>query len=267
MAIISPDRSQDREGGHYYKVDGTSAHHQPRADGKGQRNTTIKDAREQKLLPSVTTILGCLNKGALTTWKIKEALAVSYRSRPQEGEPLDAYQKRVVEESMAQVGNASDLGTRIHDALEKASMGDMDIDPSLLVYVTPVLDWMDKAKIKVVEVERTLVNTKHGFAGKCDVIAKGPRGKRLVVDYKSRKTQPGRAVTPFDGQAMQIAAYAATAFKENALPRIGGINVYISTTEPGRVETYAHPGLVAPFDAFKHVCAVWRHINNYDPRA
>jgi hypothetical protein len=48
---------------------------------------------------------------------------------------------------MAQVGDASDLGTRIHDALEKASMGDMDIDPSLLVYVTPVLEWMDKAKI------------------------------------------------------------------------------------------------------------------------
>jgi hypothetical protein len=266
MAIITKDRSQDREGSHWYRHDGTAAHHQPRADGKGQRNTTIKDAREQKLLPSVTTILGTLNKGALTAWKVKEAIAVAFRSRPQDQEPLEAYQKRIVEESMAQVGEASDLGTRIHDALEKASMGDLDIDPSLLVYVTPVLEWMDKAKIQVVEVERTLVNTKHGYAGKVDVIAKGPRGKRIICDYKSRKTQPGRAITPFDGQAMQIAAYAATAFPENSLARIGGINVYVSTTEPGRVEAYTHPCLVGPFDAFKHVCAVWRHINNYDPR-
>lgn len=268
MAIISKDRSQERDGGHWYRKDGTAAHHQPRKDGKGQRNTTIADAREQGLLPSVTTILGTLNKGALTTWKIKEALAVAYRSRPQDGEPLEAYQKRVVEESMAQVGDASDLGTRIHDALEKASMGDLDIDPSLLVYVTPVLEWLEKSRIKVVEVERTLVNTKHGFAGKCDVIAKGPRGKRFVLDYKTRKSKPGQACTPYDGQSMQIAAYAATAFGEaqSVLSRIGGINVYISTTEPGRVEHYQHPDLVEPFAAFRHVCAVWRHLNGYDPR-
>jgi hypothetical protein len=63
-----------------------------------------------------------------------------------------------------------------------------------------------------------LVNTKHGYAGKVDVIAKGPRGKRLILDYKTRKTKPGQACTPYDGQAMQIAAYAATAFPENSLP-------------------------------------------------
>jgi hypothetical protein len=266
MAIISKDRAQEREGGHYYRKDGSSAHHQERKDGKGQRNTTIKDAREQGLLPSVTTILGCLNKGALTTWKVKEAIAVCYRSFPQAYEPLDAYQKRVIEESMAQVGDASDLGTRIHDALERAVMGDLDIDPALMVYVAPVLEWFAKAKITPVEVEKTLVNTRHGYAGKCDFIGKGPRGKRVVIDFKSRKTKPNQTVTPFDGQSMQIAAYAATAFKENSLARIGGINVYISTTEPGRVEHYQHPDLVEPFQAFKHVCAVWRHLNGYDPR-
>jgi hypothetical protein len=266
MAIITRDRAQERDGSHWYRHDGTAAHHQPRADGKGQRNTTIKDAREQKLLPSVTTILGTLNKGALTSWKVREAIAVAFRSRPQDQEPLEAYQKRIVEESMAQVGEASDLGTRIHDGIEKALGGNLDIDPALLVYITPVLRWFEAAELRVLHIEKTLVNTKHGYAGKCDLISKGPRGKRFIVDWKSRKKKPGQAVTPFDGQAMQIAAYAATAFPENSLARIGGINVYVSTTEPGRVEAYTHPGLVGPFDAFKHVCAVWRHINNYDPR-
>ena len=167
---------------------------------------------------------------------------------------------------MAQVGDASDLGTRIHDGIEKCLGGDMDVDPALMIFIGPVLEWFEKSKLTVIHLEKTLVNTRHGYAGKCDLIAKGPRGKRLIVDWKSRKTQPGRAVTPFDGQSMQIAAYAATAFKENSLARISGINVYISTTEPGRVEHYQHPDLVEPFQAFKHVCAVWRHLNGYDPR-
>ena len=44
------------------------------------------------------------------------------------------------------------------------------------------------------------------------------------------------------------------------------INIYISTTEPGRIEAYVHDDPVSEFNFFLNVCAVWRHVKGYDPR-
>jgi hypothetical protein len=89
-----------------------------------------------------------------------------------------------------------------------------------------------------------------------------------VIDFKTRKTKPGVAVTPYDGQAMQIAAYGATYWGEENLPHMFGANAFISTTEPGRLEVcaYTPQQLMAEWEVFKMACAIWRHAKNYDPR-
>jgi hypothetical protein len=60
---------------------------------------------------------------------------------------------------------------------------------------------------------------------------------------------------------MQISAYAKIV---NA-PR--GVNVYISTTEPGRIGEawYDEATLNKEYEAFKHVVALWQHQNKYIP--
>jgi len=40
----------------------------------GRRNTTVKDAREHGLLPSVTTIIACHARPALEIWKQQNAI-------------------------------------------------------------------------------------------------------------------------------------------------------------------------------------------------
>ena len=47
-----------------------------------------------------------------------------------------------------------------------------------------------------------------------------------------------------------------------------GANVYISTTEPNRVEVveYTAQEMRDAFDMFLAACNIWRYANKYDPR-
>jgi hypothetical protein len=42
----------------------------------------------------------------------------------------------------------------------------------------------------------------------------------------------------------------------------------ISRTEPGIVHVIKHGAATIrkEYEAFLHVCAIWRHLNDYDPR-
>jgi len=75
---------------HYYTKQGQPQHFQTVASGKNKGNlrpSTVRDAKKHRLVPSVTTILGVLDKGeGLTVWKIEQALA-KYKAE-QAGEKL-----------------------------------------------------------------------------------------------------------------------------------------------------------------------------------
>jgi hypothetical protein len=60
---------------------------------------------------------------------------------------------------------------------------------------------------------------------------------------------------------MQIAAYAHVAKATR------GVNLYISTTEPGRIGEawYDEKTLTENYNAFTHVCKYWQFANNYVP--
>lgn len=247
---------------HWYTADGRPAHELPAKAG-GTRPTTLRDARRLKLLPSVTSVLGVLAKPGLDTWKQQQVALAALRCPKKDDESEEYWTKRVISEAFQQVEDAADLGSRIHAALESG-----DVPEDLAVYVDPVFAWLAEKRLEVVEREIVVVNARHGFAGTCDVIARGAAGQMAVLDFKTRRTKPGQKVTPYDGQAMQIAAYAATYWGEDNLPRVYGANVYISTTEPGRLEVcpYQPEVLLAEWKAFRACCLLWRHFKGYDPR-
>lgn len=288
MAILKKDQSQSS---HWYKADGTPCHRLPRTRGGGLRPTTLRDARRLQLFPSVTSILGIFAKPQLDKWKMRQVAHASMRLDRTEGESDDYFADRIIEEAFAQVEQAADLGSRIHDAIDKHFDGD-PIPDDLVTYISPVLKWKEAKDLEFVERELRVVNKAHGFAGTMDVacvkFGSGEEHSKFnverstfdvrqlsrqsaigVVDFKTRKTKPGVAVTPYDGQAMQIAAYGATYWGEENLPRMFGANAYISTTEPGRLEvcSYTPQQLMAEWEVFKMACAIWRHSKNYDPRS
>ena len=80
---------------HWYTSAGQPMHTVIGANGKA-RSATLADARKQDLLPSVTNILGVVNKPALTEWKMQQAVLSSLTLPRLEGEGTDAFADRVV---------------------------------------------------------------------------------------------------------------------------------------------------------------------------
>lgn len=251
--------------GHWYRSDGSPAHRMPTNDGSGQRATTIRDARRYGLYPSVTSILGILAKPGLEKWKLDQVAQATLRLPKQEDESVEYWCNRVRSEAFGQVEQAADMGTMIHGALEAAMAGE-PYDQELFPYVQPVMQWKEEVGIQIVEREKRLVNQANGFAGTADVLFRYGQFGMGILDYKTRKTKPGEKVVAYDNQALQLAAYAATYWNPENLSRVLAANVFISTTEPGRMEVIKHRDLVRDWQAFRLIAALWRYQKGYDPR-
>ncbi len=263
MAILEKETSS-QGGGHWYTRDGEPMHKVQKAKGDGERNTTLRDARKYNLLPSVTTVFGIMSKQGLNIWKQNKIIEATAMLPKRPDETFDYYKNRILSKSMEETEKASTLGSQVHYAIEKCLDGTPP-DPSLEQYVFPVIHKITAMGIVNIQQEKVLVNKTHGYAGRVDLMAeKGD--KKIVIDFKTRKTEPNRKVTPHEYQPMQISAYAMSAF--GTLDNVVGANIYISTTEVGRMEVcYYEPELLKKeFDAFLHILALWRYSNNYDPR-
>lgn len=250
---------------HWYTAEGQPMHEVSKAKGDGMRNTTLRDARKLNLYPSVTTILRVINKPALMRWRMRQAIMSTLSNPQEENESFDYWMKRVLAGAEEETDQAADIGTQVHHALEQAAAGE-HYNPDLAVYVTPALNWFADNGAKMKLLEHVIVDCEDGYAGTIDVLFK--KGKRVgIADYKTRKTVEGEKVKPYDGQAMQLAAYAKAFYGIDRLDDLLAINIYISTTEPGRIEVYEHENLREEYEAFKAACHLWRHMQGYDPRS
>lgn len=268
MALLTPIRDG---GSHWYTTDGRPMHTVPTADGRSDRNTTLRDARTMRLLPSVTAIAKGIDKPALNKWKMNQAALAAVRTPRAEGETDDYWLQRVRDAAFEQVSDAQDRGKEIHDALDQAWDG-VPVPAELQTFCHPVLEWQKAKGLVLVSREVVLVNQEEGFAGRCDVLftwGDPATGNMGILDYKTKKTKPGEKVVAYEDQGMQLAAYAATKWGPAALPNVLAADVFISTTEPGRFEVFKHEpkDLCQYWDCFKALCTVWRTFNHYDPRS
>ena len=280
MAELPAPKLNEGIGGHWYTADGQPAYEVSKADGTGLRPTTLRDAKKLGLLPSVTTILGILDKPQLTLWKIKTAVRVSAAVARTDGEDEDAWVERVLAKAGEPVAEAADLGSRIHDAIEMVCRGETWDSATLGAYVAPVIGWL-VGKLgkggRIVAQESIIVNAAYGFAGRVDCVIDMPDGTIWVVDWKSRKTRASetneRAFAPYDTHRLQLAAYAAE-WALNQGPgkpgrgwaKVHCANVMTSSTEPGRFAVAEHADPESAWEAFKATLALWRWIKGYDPR-
>ena len=247
---------------HWYDKDGKAVFEVPKAKGGGMRATTIADARKMGLYPSVTTILSVMAKPQLDDWKLQQVAERAYANPPQDNEEASSYARRTIDGAFEQVSDAADLGTAIHAAIEAHFKGEL-VAEGMQVYVQPVVAALATAGIQIMEHELRLVNGAVGYAGTTDAVMIRD-GQQGILDFKSRKTKPGVKCEPWDTEPMQIAAYGVAKF--NYVPACGA-NVYISTTEPGRVEIvhYNLKDLDTAWRAFRNVAELWQYLKKYKP--
>lgn len=244
--------------GHWYDRNGEAKHTIVGKNGK-IRSTTLRDARSEGWYPSVTTIMKVLASPELDKWKQQQVLLASMTLPRQVDESDDSYMSRVMEDAFKQVDDAADLGTQIHAALEAHFQG-LQYAPEMELYVAPVKKWAEHNRIKFLQHELRLVNHEVGYAGTTDALIEKD-GVLHILDYKSRKTKADYEVKPWAKEPMQISAYASIVGAKR------GCNLYISTTEPGRIGEawYDEATLEKEYKAFQHVAAYWQHSNNYVP--
>lgn len=254
-------RTTSPDGSHYYFPDGTPCYEVPYADPrKGNRPTTLADARKLGLLPSVTTILRSLHKQALVDWLIEQACLAVLTSPRKEGEDLDAFVDRVlhVERVQDQESEAAkDRGTIMHNALEAAFSG-KGFEPE-------VWPWVEKAFVDIGKRGRTIgtevIVCGEGYAGKIDLIQETDH-EVWLWDWKTSKKLPKGDAWP--EHRLQLAGYAAAWARGDKPIRTG--NVYISTVDQGSFCVCEHEDWQAVYEqGFMPLVRVWQWLNSFRP--
>lgn len=244
---------------HFYNpITAEPCHFVAKKDGNGNRPSHVGDARKNGWVPGPSTVLGVLNKPALTTWLVRQGVYAVVTAPDVAGESLDDKLTRILDVECQQDEEsaiARDRGTDIHAAIELHLNG-QQFDPALTPYVAPVVDAVNKLG-RVVATEKILVG--NGYAGKTDCILENEEAI-IVVDFKTAKNLPTKGAWP--EHRMQAAAY--TEAVSSGCKRKFYVIIYISTTEQGKIAVFDHHDWQQDFQKFDLILRYWYLANNME---
>jgi hypothetical protein len=237
------------ESGHWYLPDGSPAYRIVGKNGK-ERNSTVKDAREHGLLPSVTTIIGCASKPALDVWKQQQAILSALTLPRLEGESEEDWLSRVVADSKETAKQATERGTQIHGVIEAFYEG--IYIPELPPYVRAVENAINEhfgSQLWISEKSFAY----GGFGGKCDLVAKSG----FVVDFKTTEKDLDKLDYFFDHQ-MQLSAYR----QGFEMPKARCAIVYVNALQnKAKLVEIPEDDLRIGWECFTHLLAFYRAKN------
>ena len=246
----------------------------PRADGKGERPTSLRDARKLGLFPSVTNVLSILAKPGLEAWKQEQAILAALTLPRNEDEPLDDFAKRVVADMSSEVGRAADLGSAVHAAIEGYAQGRwLPEDKEIARLFQPAREWFDAEVLAVHSVEIAAAHTEWGYAGRVDLVATlKSTGRPTVIDFKTQKTRRDKdgSFKPIlhDTWPLQLEAYRqALASRDKGLANAAIASVVIGSSEPVPVvvKVWDDADKAGFFRAFLAARDLWVWQKNYCP--
>jgi len=244
------------ESGHFYLPNGDTAYRIVGKNGK-ERNTTVKDARERGLLPSVTTIIGCAAKPALDVWKQQQAILAALTLPRLDGESEEDWLSRVVSDSKETAKQAAERGTQIHGIIEAFYEG--VYIPELPTYVRVVEKAINEHFGQQLWVaEKSFANG--GYGGKCDLISRPhyhPKTDGFVIDFKTTEKDVDKLDTYFDHH-MQLAAYR----QGFEMPKARCAIVYVNANEnKAKLLEIPEDDLRIGWECFSHLLAFYRAKN------
>lgn len=185
---------------------------------------TIYDGDKVVRVPSVTTILGTLDKsGPLIPWAINQTVDYVQKGLLQDGVYAEAYSATFLETLLAQAKKAArhakqeaaDIGTLAHNWLENYFRGVVEPLPEAgpaANCVTAGLAWLHEHHVQIIDVERRIYSRRHGYSGTSDMFALVD-GKKTCLDWKSSKGL-------YPEFRFQTAAYVKAYEEENPTERI-----------------------------------------------
>ena len=223
------------------------------------RPTTLRDAKTQGLVPSVTTVLSVIAKPQLVAWCVDQGImaALTLPKRPNEADT--AYLARIREDSKAQTKAASEEGTRIHDAIECYYRG-RAVPTAYTLHVAATVAEITRLFPGVTDwrAEDSFAHPM-GYGGKVDLHSPSTG---IVVDFKTTDARAGSNKKFHYEQHYQLAAYQ----RGLELPENVCANIFVSRVEPGVV--FSHVWKASDIDqgarVFLAALNLWKQIKDFD---
>ena len=234
--------------GHWYTADGQPSYTRIAKNGN-VRATTLRDAKKEGLLPSVTTIIGSLAKPGLDRWKQEQVLLASLTLPRLENELEADWLKRVTEDSRATGRDAMDRGTQMHNVLEAYfTQVYMPEYPSYTQRTEEAL--RNHFGDQYYDCEQSFAHPL-GYAGKCDLSSK----EGIIADFKTKESLENAAV--YTEHILQLSAYAHGLNMPDARCAI----VFVSETET-QIHEIEKEDLQKHFEMFKCLLSYFKLKNN-----
>lgn len=254
------------EQGHWYDQTGAPCYEVKRADGKGMRPTTLRDARKLGLVPSVTGITGLIMGPGLINYKLKQVFQATLASPfALKDETPEAHMARALAMAEQHKEKAAERGTGLHAAIELYLAG---VECSR--WCEHIQKLVDTLKIHSIDLkfgspEKSFAHPL-GYGGKCDWHKQHgyATDEGVVIDFKSKDLiEPGKKYA-YDEHAMQLASYAMGLGLGIRATRC--INVFIGEQDQRiLVHEWPEADLQSAWTQFKHLLAIWQIRKKYCP--
>jgi len=238
---------------HWYTHNAESMHKVIGKNGK-KRATNIKDARERRLVPSVTTVLDVLDKPGLNNWIQRETITSALDNPMFKSESRNDYINRIKKESGAVARKARDKGNEIHDALDRYFKGEIIqkgygtlcqmVDNALSNHFGIYHSWISEESFC----------SKEGYGGRVDLYH--PSG--VVVDFKVKEKLKNKMV--YTEHLAQLSAYALGLGFFNARHA----NVFISWDGDIQILEHLQEDKDYGHKVFFRTLDLWKVIKRYD---
>ena len=225
MTITARD-PRASESNHWYTRDGVPRYTVMGKNGK-ERNTTLRDARAENLVPSVTTVLNVMAKPALIQWLQKQVLMAALTLPRMYGESEDDWMARIIVDSKEQGRAAADAGTDIHASIQGFYEGAVVYRHE--AHVKGTVAALDALYGHQGWIAERAFGHSHGFGGKCDLHSTA--GDGILADVKTKEFVDGDKIDTYDDHLMQLAAYRVGL----GIPKARCANVFVSRSVPGLV--------------------------------
>lgn len=252
--MIIQDKQQTSQ--HWYTKEGTPAY---TTIGKtGERATTLRDARKEGLLPSVTTIINLMSKPALSSWLQQQVLLAALTLPRESNEPEQEWLKRVMSDSKATGREAAERGTAIHNIIQ--GYFEQMYLPEKPAYLDAIDDALKNHFGNQPWLSEKSFGHHLGYGGKCDLMAKpmNGQGSGFVVDFKTKDTDLDKVDIYFEHE-LQLAAYREGLNLPNARCAILFVN---GKTNQVKLVEIEEPQLQKSWECFQHLLRVYQIKNN-----
>ena len=242
------------ESGHWYTREGEPMYTIIGANGK-ERNTTLRDAKKEGLVPSVTTILSMIAKPSLENWKIDQALNSALTLDREEGESFQSFTYRCKEDSKKIGKEAAKEGTKIHALIENGFLGKADNKTYRIIK-----KYLDKTFPNEEWIAEDSFCAAQGYGGKIDLYSKSG----IFIDFKTKDNLEGKdpAKLVYDEHGMQLSAYAQGCGYDD----VERVSIFVDRKDNELIcchvwDKESHQKHVSMFNS---ILNYWKLVKNYD---